>query len=42
MAELYRTVNIDGLVRYLKNDLLITDEIFKRARDLNILGIERW
>ncbi len=42
VAELCRTGNIDGLVRYLKNDLLITDEMFKRAKDLNILGIEKW
>ncbi len=42
VAELCRTGNIEGLTRYLKNDLLITDGIFKRARDLNIFGIERW
>lgn len=42
VAALCRTGDIDGLVKYLKNDLLITDEIFKRARDLSILGIEKW
>lgn len=42
VASLCRTGDIEGLVKYLKNDLLITDEIFKRARDLNILGIDKW
>ena len=42
VAELCRQGDIDGLAKYLRNDLLITDEIFKRARDLNILGIEKW
>ena len=31
-----------AIEEYLKNDLLITDEMFKRARDTNILGIEKW
>ena len=42
VAELCRQGDIDGLAKYLRNDLLITDEIFKRVRDLNILGIEKW
>lgn len=42
VAALCRAGDVEGLVKYLKNDLLITDEIFKRARDLNILGIEKW
>lgn len=42
VAELCRAGDMEGLARYLRNDLLITDEIFKRARDLNILGIEKW
>ena len=42
VAELCRAGDTEALARYLKNDLLITDEIFKRARDTNILGIEKW
>ena len=42
VAELCKAGDIQKIIEYLKNDLLITDEIFKRVRDLNILGIDRW
>ena len=42
IAELCKAGDMQTIIKYLKNDLLITDEIFKRARDTNILGIERW
>lgn len=31
-----------SIIDYLKQDLFITDEVFKRARDLNIIYIEKW
>lgn len=42
IAELCKAGDIKAITDYLRHDLLITDEIFKRARDTNILGIERW
>ena len=42
IAELCKAGDILTINSYLKNDLFITDEIFKRARDTNILGIEKW
>ena len=40
--ELCKNNDMEKLVEYLKNDLLITDEMFKRIRDTRILYIDRW
>ena len=42
VAKLCRENNFEKLKEYLVNDLEITDEMFKRARELNILNINRW
>jgi uncharacterized protein YprB with RNaseH-like and TPR domain len=42
IADLCIQNNMDEIVRYLKHDLLITDRMFQRARDTNILYVDRW
>ena len=42
VAELYKKGELQKLVEYLKNDLKVTDEMFKRARELGILEIQKW
>ena len=42
MAELWTTKQIDKIKEYLKNDLQITDAMYARMRETNILQISRW
>ena len=42
IAELCIEKNWDKLKEYLTKDLEITEELFKRAKETNILNISRW
>ncbi len=42
VARLYAGEYFDTLKQYLINDLEITDEMYKRMRDTNILNIAKW
>jgi hypothetical protein len=42
IAGFCATKQREKIVEYLKQDLLVTDEVFRRARDLNIIYVEKW
>jgi len=42
IADLCIDKNWDKIKKYLDNDLIITDELYKRARDTKILEINKW
>jgi len=42
IARLCKENNMEKLKEYLENDLKITDEMFKRAKETNILNINKW
>ncbi|MAF50649.1 MAG: hypothetical protein CMH64_01025 [Nanoarchaeota archaeon] len=42
VSKLCEENNMEKLKEYLINDLEITDEMFKRVRDTNIIHINRW
>ena len=42
IADLCIDKNWDKLKKYLANDLVITDELYKRVRDTKILEINKW
>lgn len=41
-VEAYRKKDFDKLSQYLKNDLLITEAMFKRLKETKILYITKW
>jgi len=42
IAPLWQEGKIDILKKYLENDLMITDSLYKRAVETNIININRW
>jgi len=42
IARLCIDHNIKEIIRYLEKDLVITDNLFKRVRDTNIININKW
>lgn len=42
VADLYMQRDFKKIAEYLISDLEVTDELYKRVRDTNILGISRW
>ena len=42
VASLYKNDNTEKLKEYLSNDLFITDELYKRALETDIIKINKW
>jgi len=42
VAGFWKENKLKELREYLENDLIITEEIFKRAKETNIINIGRW
>ena len=42
VADLYKQGETEKIKSYLENDLFITDKMYIRMKELNILQIERW
>lgn len=42
VAGFWKENKLDELRKYLENDLMITEEMLKRAKETNIININRW
>lgn len=42
VAQWAREGNMDAILDHLKDDLLLTGDLFERAKELNILKIDKW
>ncbi|MFH0862427.1 MAG: 3'-5' exonuclease [Candidatus Altiarchaeota archaeon] len=42
VPKLYHEGKTEEIIKYLKNDLLMTDKVFQRIRDTKIVYIDRW
>lgn len=42
VAYWYRDDELDNIIAHLEEDLEITDEVFQKARELNITKIDKW
>lgn len=42
VAMLYKNKETDTLLKYLQSDIEITDKLYKRAVETNIINIQRW